>query len=134
MGYPQQQVFPGYPGGYGRGRGRGRGMMDPNMQQQGQQFDPQGTYGGVPRCDSNPVYPATGPLPTQYGPGGLPQRVGGLNLKREPFPYQDTYENQPENYYDDNMMAQEENVYQSGVFKFLCRGGGGVYLHVIVSC
>lgn len=113
MGYPvQPKAFQGYP------MGRGRGMVYPGMQHEGQQFQPPGTYSGVPCFDSNPTYPATRPLGVG-GTGSLVQGVGDLNLKQEPFPHQQSYEHQPETFYDADMMG-EEQYYQSGVFEFAC--------------
>ena len=107
-GYQQQPGYRGYP------MGQGPRMMYPSTQQH---FYSPRQYSGVPPYDSNPTYPTTGPLPAQGGTGGLSHGMGDLNLKQEPFPHHESFENQPEHFYDANMVYRGEED-QSGVLKF----------------
>lgn len=81
------------------GRGRGQWFNSYNQRPQGQHFHqrpPANPEGGA-RAES------------------LPQAMGDLNLKQEPFPHCDSFENQPEEYYGDAIGSPERDDFQSGM-------------------
>ncbi|XP_070211879.1 protein mono-ADP-ribosyltransferase PARP14-like isoform X1 [Littorina saxatilis] len=93
MEYPNNSPFPQHL----MGRGRGMQFDFYNQQRQGQHFHqrpPANPEGGA-RAES------------------LPQAMGDLNLKQEPFPHCDSFENQPEEYYGDAIGSPERDDFQS---------------------